>query len=325
MGIKSLTKLIKKNAMKSIKNESLTCLRDKTVAVDASLFIYKSLMTINTEYNGKEIGHIIGILNKTVNYLMFNITPIYIFDGKAPDEKRTTLDERNKRANLAKKNMELSNNIEDKQKYKKRSIRLTKNHINDVKELLQALGVSYIHLNKGEAEGIASELSRINYVDYVVTEDMDALTFGCKKLVRSCIDKSYKRKDIVSIFDLNILLAELNITHDEFIELCILCGCDYCKNIPKIGICKSLDIIHRYKTIDNFITSSKMELPDNYIEQYQSSIKIFNSYKDIFNQGVPIQTFPMDKYKLIELLKKSCNMNPKKINNIIMKLDKFTI
>ena len=50
---------------------------------------------------------------------------------------------------------------------------------------------------------------------------MDSLPFGTSNLVRSCIDKSIKRKDILSVFNLKSMLDELNLTHDQFIELCI--------------------------------------------------------------------------------------------------------
>ena len=32
--------------------------------------------------------HIIGIYNKTIKYLSYNITPIYIFDGVPPENKK---------------------------------------------------------------------------------------------------------------------------------------------------------------------------------------------------------------------------------------------
>ena len=40
------------------------------------------------------------------------------------------------------------------------------------------------------------------------------------------------------------------VSSPKFIELCVLCGCDYCENIPKIGIMKALKIIKEYDTIE---------------------------------------------------------------------------
>ena len=317
MGIKSLTKLLKDNTNNSINNIELYKLSNKTVAIDASLFIYKSLMAINTPNS-----HILGIYNKTILYLSLNITPIYIFDGKPPEEKRILLNERNMKVDAAKKLLENSNNDTDINKYKKRTIRLNSTHVNDIKQLLNVMGVSYIHYDIGEAEGIASELCRINYVDYVITEDMDTLAFGCNKLVRSCIDKSIKRKDIISIFSLEKILTDLNLSNDQFIELCILCGCDYCSTIPKIGVVKSLDIIKKYKTIDNFIQSENPILPNDYQKKYKSSIKIFNSYKGMFNQKININTSTINIPELQIFLEKKCNLNSKRFNTSMNKINR---
>ena len=65
--------------------------------------------------------------------------------------------------------------------------------IDDVKHLLNLMGVSYIHPD-GEGEAYASELCRIGYVDYVLSEDMDSLVYGCPRLIRKCIDKQLKKK-----------------------------------------------------------------------------------------------------------------------------------
>ena len=113
-----------------------------------------------------------------------------------------------------------------KNKYHKASLRLTKEIIDDVKQLLTFMGVSYIHPD-AEAEAYASELCRIGYVDYVLTEDMDSLVYGCPRLIRNCLDKSIKRKDIISIINYEPMIQNMGLTDNQFIEFCILCGCDY--------------------------------------------------------------------------------------------------
>lgn len=320
MGIKSLTKLIKIHSPDSIKHIELKELSGKTVAIDISLFIYQSLINIPSK-GDKDIGHIIGIYNKTIKYLSYNITPIYIFDGSPPEHKRDLLNIRNKKASDAKLKMkENINNKVEYDKYKKKSIRMNKIHIEDIKLLLKYMGVSYIQMKEGEAEGIASELCRIKYVDYVVTEDMDSLVFGTPYLIRNCIDKSYKAKDMITIFDLNKLLSDLDMTNDEFIELCILCGCDYCENIPKIGIKKAYTIIKQYNGILNYINSTNITLPVNYIDKYTFSKKYFNSYKNIFNNMVPITTSTFNKNLLQSYLVNNNFMNINRFNQSIRKI-----
>ena len=163
MGIRSLTSLIKQKSPGSIQTSALYSLSGKTVAIDTSIFLYKSLANYrhNGEYlrnkDGKIVSHMIGIFYKTIQYLAVGITPIYIFDGKPPIEKREVLDKRNKKAQESKLLSEQSTLQEDKQKHEKESIRVKKHHIDDIKYLFKLMGISYIHPD-GEAEAYASEL-----------------------------------------------------------------------------------------------------------------------------------------------------------------------
>ena len=260
MGIKSLTKLIKVNSPDSIETSQLHKLSGRKVAIDASLFIYQCLM--NVRYNGKSLkndndkvtSHISGIFYKTINYLSMNVTPIYIFDGKPPVEKDEIIKNRQERAECAKAGLEKATTDIEREKYEKQCIRLTKTHIDDIKRLLDLMGVSYLHID-GEAEAVASELCRIGYVDYVVTEDMDTLPFGCPNLIRNCLDRSQKRKDLISIIHLDKLLFDIGLTYEQFVELCILCGCDYCSNIQRVGNVKALSIMKEFGSIEKFVES----------------------------------------------------------------------
>ena len=41
---------------------------------------------------------------------------------------------------------------------------------------------------------------------------MDTLVYGCPRMIRNCLDKTIKRKDVVSVIDLETLLKDFNIT-----------------------------------------------------------------------------------------------------------------
>ena len=104
MGIKGLTQLIKQNSPNAIETMNLHKLSGKKVAIDASLFMYKMLINMRgtnqsylTSKDGKIVSHITGIFYKTSNYLAVNITPIYVFDGKPPQNKDQVLKNRNEK------------------------------------------------------------------------------------------------------------------------------------------------------------------------------------------------------------------------------------
>ena len=323
MGIKSLTKLIKQNASpESIKTEKLYKLSGKRVAIDTSILIYQYLMNIRsnnkllTNKDGKVTSHISGIFYKTINYLSLGIEPIYVFDGRPPVDKKELIKNRNKKAENAKMKLKNVSSEEDILKYEKLSTRINKGHIDDIKHLLELMGVEYIQDKNGEAEGIASELCRIGYVDYVVTEDMDALVYNCPRMIRNNLDKTIKTKDIISIIDLEEILKSLDLTQEKFVELCVLCGCDYCDNIPRVGYVKSLKIIREYENIELFIEDNKTyKIPDNYLEKYKKSIEIFNMYKNKYNDNIPKVKKNTNISQLIKYLVNNCQLSEVKIQN----------
>ena len=137
MGIKELTRLIKDKSPASMKSESLYTFRDKKIAIDTSIFIYKSLSHIrsNGDYirnkDGVVVSHIIGLFNRTVQYLSVGIQPIYILDGKPPVEKWECIQERQKKVQECKDKMLTETDVREKQKLEKGTIRITKEYIDD--------------------------------------------------------------------------------------------------------------------------------------------------------------------------------------------------
>jgi 5'-3' exonuclease len=70
--------------------------------------------------------------------------------------------------------------------------------------------------------------------------------------------------------DLNMALCGLDITFEQFVDLCILCGCDYCSSIKGIGPKTALKLIRQYKTLEGVVqfvkrdTKKKYQLPKDW-------------------------------------------------------------
>jgi flap endonuclease-1 len=324
MGIKSLTKTIQKESPNSILHENIYKLSGKRVAVDASLIIYQQLLNnskgkLFRTSQGKITNHITGLFYKIMNYISLNITLIFVFDGKPPDNKQECIKGRKEKSEKAKELCVKATTEEEKNKYEKASIRVTKEMINDVKQLLTLMGVSYIHPN-GEGEAYASELCRIGYVDYVLSEDMDSLVYGCPRLIRKCVDRSLKRKDIVSIFHYQQMIQDIELTEDQFTEFCILCGCDYCQSPPKIGPITALKLMKQYKSIDKIIELPKYSFPENYKGTFTEAKKNFKTfYNQIDVQTIPIHSSEVNTQELSNYLIHSIEMNPKRVHTTMKK------
>jgi len=172
-------------------------------------------------------------------------------------------------------------------------------HTESSKKLFDLFGIKYIYVEEGgEAEGILSMLCKNNVIQGVITEDSDILANGGKLLLRNFSSD----KNIIEENCLEGILNCLEMTQDQFIDFCILCGCDYTQKIPNLGPINALKIIHQYKNIEKFLESNtKYIIPINFFENYEKARYLFN---------YPI---PQEVYDKID---KNTKMQEPKINEL---------
>ena len=104
------------------------------------------------------------------------------------------------------------------------------------KELFEIMKVPFI-TSPMEAETMCSDLNKRNFVDAVASEDTDCLAYGAP-----CFLSKLKHYDSSCVqIDYNEVLDALSFTKEQFLDLCILLGCDYNKNIPKVVVRKRLN------------------------------------------------------------------------------------
>jgi 5'-3' exonuclease len=123
--------------------------------------------------------------------------------------------------------------------------------ISEIKELLDQFGIPYIHDKRYEADIICSHLVKNNIADYCISNDMDMLAFGCNKVIRNLSFTS----DLIDIYFIDNILLDLNITQPQFIDMCILLGCDYTTKLINIKSSMPLNLITKYNNIENVITN----------------------------------------------------------------------
>ena len=240
------------------------------------------------------------------------IKPVFIFDGKAPDIKKYTLEKRKKLKQTAEKKKAVALTKEEEIKFFKRSLFITKKQYDECKMILEILGIPYIQAF-GEADCVCAHLVKKNLVYAAYSEDMDFLTFGCSKLI-----KNLKGNKKITELNLEEVLKELNLSYDSFINLTVLLGCDYAPTIKGIGYKTALKIINEHKDIDTFINKNKKyEIPKNY--EYK---KIIDYYK---NPPINIKKFDISfKKPQIEKFKDILEKNNFSNNLIIRYITKIT-
>lgn len=68
-----------------------------------------------------------------------------------------------------------------------------------------------------------------------------------------------------------------NFAENEFIEICVLSGCDYLNSIKGLGLIRSIKLMKEYRNVELIINSikSKTEIPENYLERFQIAVSIY--------------------------------------------------
>mmetsp|Transcript_19185 Transcript_19185/g.55834 ORF Transcript_19185/g.55834 Transcript_19185/m.55834 type:complete len:455 (-) Transcript_19185:211-1575(-) len=286
MGIKGLAKLLSDEAPECIKEVPLSSLQGRKVAIDASMAIYQFLIAVRsgnpntaaamlTNADGETTSHVQGMFNRTIRFLTEGIRPAFVFDGKPPQFKSGELlkrREKRDKARAALKNAEEVGNVEEQDRQSKRLVRAGTKENDDCKKLLRLMGVPVIEA-PCEAEAQAAALARSGAVYATGTEDMDALTFRTPVLLRKMTFANASKSDVQTM-EYAKAIEGLELTHDQFVDMCILLGCDYCDTIRGIGPKTALKLIREHENIEGVLEWIKREgkekkygIPDGYIPQ----------------------------------------------------------
>lgn len=317
MGINDLSKLYE-NAPDATGVVSIDKFRGKRIALDAGTWMSASWSSscrdyidshdvLETEVNHQEIVKIwIQRLQQFVNqFLLLDITPVFVLDGRAPDDKSTT---KAKRKEIAQKNRQKYEDHRDqllqtdplfrsKEDTSKLGTLMKNARVIPFPDpsvfpsILGGAGIPFLQC-KEEAERLCSALAREGWVSAVYSTDTDNLVHGCPLLLTEI------RSTMFKYISLPILLDGLRLSYPQFVDLCITAGCDYNENMKRIGIKRSYDLICNHGTIDNyppkydvtclrharcrelFAPKSSSELTDDPI-----SLETLSVNKDIFEFG----------------------------------------
>ncbi|XP_039163264.1 flap endonuclease 1 isoform X2 [Eucalyptus grandis] len=158
-----------------------------------------------------------------------------------------------------------SQNKEDIKKFSKRTMKVTQQHNEGCKKLLRLMGVPVVEAPSG-AEAQCAALCKAGKVYAVASEDVDSLTFGAPIFLCHSMDPSSRKVQVME-FEISKILEEMNLDMDQFIDLCILSGCDYCESIRGIGGLSALKLICQHGSIENIlenINKKRHQIPDNW-------------------------------------------------------------
>nr|KAJ3420041.1 Elongation of fatty acids protein 2 [Polyrhizophydium stewartii] len=305
MGIHGLSKVICDNAPQATKENDIKNYFGRKVAIDASMSIYH---------------HLMGMFYRTIRMVENGIKPAYVFDGKPPALKSGELQKRGERRAEAQKEAEAAQDagdVENFDRFSRRTVKVTKEQNEECRRLLRLMGIPYVEA-PCEAEAQCAALAKAGKVYAAGSEDMDTLTFGAPVLLRHLTFSEAKKMPIAE-FHHDKMLEGLGLTRDEvrggapwraaagpmvdlaadsalvqFIDLCILLGCDYCDSIRGIGPHRAMQLIKEHRSIDNILKAidrKKYTVPDDW--PYDEARKLFLEPEVLDPESVQVSDCPL--------------------------------
>ncbi|OIR57890.1 MAG: flap endonuclease-1 [Amphiamblys sp. WSBS2006] len=291
MGIKGLRKILMERAPKAIGEIKSQSLFGRKIAIDASMCLYQYLVSVRangsslTSASGNPTSHIVGLLYRTVKLVEQGMQPLFVFDGEAPamkagelGKRRAIKEEATEKSNVAREAGDETEHL----RQSKRAVRVEKEHVDSSKKLLSLMGIPYIEA-PGEAEAQCAELCKMGLVYAVASEDMDTLTFGAPVLLKH-LTFSEARKIEVNAIKHEKVLSGLGMTEEQFVDFCILLGCDYCDTIKGVGPSRAFALVKEHGTIEKIVSAldEKTKPPGDW--EYKEARELFKNANVIKNR-----------------------------------------
>lgn len=289
MGIKqNFLKFVKKKCVDVEKIYPLSNIKNSVICIDTPCIVYKYKCSYYDQFNKN--NWINGLIYFILKLFEYNIDCVFIFEGISPIEKLETQLSRLKIKNNIKNRTHYMNSLIE-QYYQdnivsnelrneweillkngkvkndfdivkfKQVVNHRENYMQDItkedyimlEEFLDVMNISKIH-SISEAETLCSYFESNKKVSYILSKDSDIIVYrGVSGFINN-IDIS---KETYSYISKNKILEGLSFDEDMLLDFCIMCGTDYNKSIPKIGINTSFKLINKYKSIEKITEVSE--------------------------------------------------------------------
>ncbi|MEM1539108.1 MAG: flap endonuclease-1 [Candidatus Bathyarchaeia archaeon] len=272
----------------------------KVIAIDAYNALYQFLAIIRQpdgtplkDSNGRITSHLSGLLYRTGNLIELGIKPIYVFDGTPPALKEAEIKRRMKAKEEALIKYEQAlreGRIEEARMYAQATSSLKDYMAEDSKRLLDLLGVPWVQApSEGEAQ--AAHMVKRGDADYCASQDYDSLLFGAPRLVRNVTISGRRKlpgKNVYievfpEIVELERVLRECGITHQQLIDIGILIGTDYNpEGVRGLGPKTALKVIKEYGNLEKalpHIKNADFPVDPQKIKEIFLNPKVTDNYK----------------------------------------------
>ncbi len=312
-------------------------LSGKIIAIDAYNALYQFLAIIRQpdgtplkDSSGKITSHLSGLFYRTSNLLEMGIKPVYVFDGTPPALKEVEIKRRAKVKEEAAAKYEQAiaqGRIAEARTYAQATSKLKDYMEDDSKRLLALMGLPWIQApSEGEAQ--AAHMTKQGAADYCASQDYDSLLFGAPKLIRN-VTISGRRKlpnknvyiDVVpELIELNKVLGECEISHEQLIDIAILTGTDFNPDgIKGLGPKTALKLVKTYGTLESalpHIKNAEFPVDPKKIREIFSHPTITDDYK--------LEWKDLDTRGIVDFLCRERDFSEDRVNKVFERIQEST-
>jgi 5'-3' exonuclease len=186
-------------------------------------------------------------------------------------------------------------------------VTVTEKDATKIKEICDVFGVPYFQ-SVNEAETLCCKMcynvketdqenSKYDISEYfsrykipigVISEDSDVLAYGANMLL---CDLNISTGECNVIY-LPSLLKTMELNYNEFLHFCVLSGTDYNTNIPGVGSVKCLELLKKYRSIENIFKNEDKLIEkkiEEAIKKRKNNVDKLNKQKDEQKKGEELE------------------------------------
>lgn len=278
------------------------------IAIDFWLYAHKFL------HSCKSDNVILGFWNQIMKFFSCGAIPLYVMDGSVPLEKQEKVDERTKKRTLCKKKIdelndqigeyvnlndlpsepnddkELNMLLNQKNKLQKKIKRVKINDLHNIYKMFDALEVPYVKAEY-EADSLCAKLFKENIITACLSDDMDMLALGCGSTIK------FHEGQFIE-FNLQKIKQDLGFDQDQFIDLCIMFGCDYLHHPFRINCDEVYDMIKKHGSLLDALFSNEHEI----FNMSNNNVNVIGEHyyrvKNIYLHNYKNETIPLQMYNI---------------------------
>lgn len=140
---------------------------------------------------------------------------------------------------------------EKREKIYKHVKRIKTQDMYNIYRLFDVLEIPYVRA-EFEADALCAKLYKDNIITCCLSDDMDMLALGCGSTIK------FHEGSLIE-FNLDQIRSTLEFSQEQFIDMCIMFGCDYLRHPVRIGCDDAYSLIKKHGSLLDALCSNEHE------------------------------------------------------------------